>query len=218
MKALSSPGPNGFPARFYQLFWDLIKEDFLLAINYFFQHGKILCQVSHSFIALIPKSLNAYSLDSYRPISLCKTFYKIITKVMALRLQPLLTKLVSNHQSAFIKDRSIHHNILLAHELIRYLNQGKPRACIKVDLKKSFDSVKINSDGSRGDDRFGYGAIVRDPNGDCLAAVAGEAPFLGQPFEISDSSSKPLHNLLPGEFHTFFGKSSLASVLSKALE
>ncbi|KAK1258851.1 hypothetical protein QJS04_geneDACA020256 [Acorus gramineus] len=141
MKALSSSGPDGFPKKFYQLFWSLINEDLLPVVNFFFLKGNLLRQIGHSFISLIPKSLNADSLDSYRSISLCNTFYKIITKIMAQRLQPLLPNLVSSHQSAFIKGRSIHHNILLAHELIKYLNQGKARACIKVDLKKAFDSA-----------------------------------------------------------------------------
>ncbi|KAK1318023.1 hypothetical protein QJS10_CPB04g01586 [Acorus calamus] len=100
LKALSSPGPDGFPARFFQLLWDLIKLDLLQAINHFFLNGKLLRQVNHSFIALIPKTLNADSLDLYRPISLCNTLYKIITRIMALRIQPLLPKLVSKHQSA----------------------------------------------------------------------------------------------------------------------
>ncbi|KAK1309484.1 hypothetical protein QJS10_CPA09g01046 [Acorus calamus] len=44
MKALSSPGPDGFPARFFQLFWDLIKQDLLQAINHFFLNGQLLRQ------------------------------------------------------------------------------------------------------------------------------------------------------------------------------
>ncbi|KAK1268989.1 hypothetical protein QJS04_geneDACA008265 [Acorus gramineus] len=44
MKALSSPGPDGFPVRFYQLFWMLIKDDLMLAINYFFMKGSLLPQ------------------------------------------------------------------------------------------------------------------------------------------------------------------------------
>ncbi|KAK1324497.1 hypothetical protein QJS10_CPA01g02394 [Acorus calamus] len=144
MKALSSRGPDGFPGRFYQLFWPLIEEDLLKAINFFFQRRCSLRLVSHSFIALIPISLHVDSLDLYRPIYLCNTFYKIITKVMDLILQPIMKHLISHHQSAFIKDRSTHHNTLLAHELVKYLNQGKPRACIKVDLKKAFDSVHWN--------------------------------------------------------------------------
>ncbi|KAK1256822.1 hypothetical protein QJS04_geneDACA024947 [Acorus gramineus] len=75
-----------------QLFWPLIKEDLLKAINFFFKRG---CSLR-----------------------------LIITKVMALRLQPILKHLISHHQSAFIKGRNIHYNTLLAHELVKYLNQG----------------------------------------------------------------------------------------------
>ncbi|KAK1283226.1 hypothetical protein QJS10_CPB21g01808 [Acorus calamus] len=143
LKPLSSPGPDSFPARFFQLFWNTVHQDLVEAIQSFFISRRILKQVSHSFIALIPKSLNADSIDQYRPISLCNTLYKIITKVMALRLGPLLPHLVSEHQAAFIKGRSIHHNILLAHELVKYLSQpGVSRACIKVDLRKAFDSIR----------------------------------------------------------------------------
>ncbi|KAK1257633.1 hypothetical protein QJS04_geneDACA024287 [Acorus gramineus] len=42
MKALSLPRPDGFPKKFYQTFWELIKEDLLNAINQFFQKGKLL--------------------------------------------------------------------------------------------------------------------------------------------------------------------------------
>ncbi|KAK1289713.1 hypothetical protein QJS10_CPB18g01119 [Acorus calamus] len=65
MKALSSPGPDGFPAKFYQLFWPLIKDDLLLAINFFFQKGKLLRQILKILLAEeeIQKNVeNAYGL------------------------------------------------------------------------------------------------------------------------------------------------------------
>ncbi|KAK1257696.1 hypothetical protein QJS04_geneDACA016277 [Acorus gramineus] len=100
-------------------------------------------EISHSFIAPVPKSASTESLDGYRPISLCNTLYKILTKIMASRLQEVLPQIVSVHQTAFIKGRSIHHNILLAHELVNYLDKGgKSRACVKIDLRKAFDSVR----------------------------------------------------------------------------
>ncbi|KAK1259073.1 hypothetical protein QJS04_geneDACA023247 [Acorus gramineus] len=130
LKSLSYLVPDGFPVRFFQLFWSTVKNDLVEAIQSFFLSENILRQVSNSFIALIPKSLDAETIDNYCPISLCNTLYKIITKVMALRLRSLLPQLVSDHQVAFIKGRSIHHNILLAHELIKYLsNPGMSRAC-----------------------------------------------------------------------------------------
>ncbi|KAK1321937.1 hypothetical protein QJS10_CPA03g01597 [Acorus calamus] len=143
LKSLSAPGPDGFPARFFQRFWPLIHQDLFHAIQHFFKNGHLLKQTSHSFIALVPKSATADTLDGYRPISLCNTLYKILTKIMASRLQEVLPHIVSLHQTAFIQGRSIHHNILLAHELVNYLGKGgKSRACVKIDLRKTFDSVR----------------------------------------------------------------------------
>ncbi|KAK1282596.1 hypothetical protein QJS10_CPB22g00515 [Acorus calamus] len=144
MKALSSPGPDGFPARFFQMFWHVVKMDFINAVSSFFQSGYLLKQINHSFISLIPKTKNAESFDNFRPISLCNVVYKTITKILAERLQVVLPKLISLNQSAFVRGRSIVHSTLLAHELVRYLHSpsSKGRSCLKVDLRKAFDSVR----------------------------------------------------------------------------
>ncbi|KAK1305935.1 hypothetical protein QJS10_CPA10g01484 [Acorus calamus] len=94
-------------------------------------------------MSLIPKSKSVDSLDEFWPISLCNTVYKLITKTMVARIQVFLPRLINLHQSDFVKGRNIAHSILLAHELVRYLNTttGVGRACIKIDLKKEFDSV-----------------------------------------------------------------------------
>src|SRR4051812_42774215 len=68
--------------------------------------------------------------------------YKFISKCLANRLQKVIGYLISSSQSAFIKGRSITDNILLAHELVRNFNRkyGR-RCCLKLDLRKAFDSV-----------------------------------------------------------------------------
>ncbi|KAK1283060.1 hypothetical protein QJS10_CPB21g01579 [Acorus calamus] len=143
-RPISSPGPDGYPAHFFQFFWSLVCVDFLDAVKQFFQSGYLLKQLNHSFIALIPKSKHADSFENFRLISLCKTIYKTITKVLARRLQRVLPTLISSNQSAFIRGRNIVHNILLAHELMRYLHvpSAKGRTCIKIDIRKAFDSVR----------------------------------------------------------------------------
>ncbi|KAK1325582.1 hypothetical protein QJS10_CPA01g01533 [Acorus calamus] len=94
---------------------------------------------------------SAKSLCSLRPygfparvISLCNTVYETITKILAVRLQCVLPKLIFPQQSAFVKGRNIVHSTMLAHELVQYMNSPSPkgRACIKVDLRKVFDSVR----------------------------------------------------------------------------
>lgn len=51
--------------------------------------------------------------------------------------------LISDSQSAFLWVHDISTNILLIHDLIHgiHLSSGKPRLCIKIDLKEVFDSV-----------------------------------------------------------------------------
>lgn len=62
---------------------------------------------------------------------------------MASQLALTLPFLIKLNQSAFLKDRLINENILIAHELVRnfhHLTRPK-RFCIKVDLKEAFDKV-----------------------------------------------------------------------------
>jgi hypothetical protein len=90
-----APGPDGFTALFYVKYWAYIKGTVLLAIVNFFQNNHLLREQNHTFIALIPKCLGASSVHHYRPISLCNVIYKIISKLLANRLKPLLSKFIS---------------------------------------------------------------------------------------------------------------------------
>ncbi|XP_050207686.1 uncharacterized protein LOC126657101 [Mercurialis annua] len=63
--------------------------------------------------------------------------------VLAARISLILCHLISENQSAFIPKRSIAYNIMLAHKLVRNYrsNKGNPRCLMKIDLKKSYDSI-----------------------------------------------------------------------------
>lgn len=72
--------------------------------------------------------------------------YKFIAKVLANHLKPLLPNLVSKTKSAFMSDRLITNNILVAHETLHYL---KERRCgkigcmaLKLDMSKAYDQVE----------------------------------------------------------------------------
>lgn len=85
-----------------------------------------------------------FSLSEFRPIACCNVLYKIILKILANRLQKIISNLIFPNQSAFIKGRLISDNILLLHELVRGFSSsvGTKRAALKVDLKKAYDSVR----------------------------------------------------------------------------
>ncbi|XP_039684970.1 uncharacterized protein [Medicago truncatula] len=82
-------------------------------------------------IALIPKGSTQVSMKDWRPIALCNVLYKIISKVLANRLKKVLPKCISDNQSAFVPERSILDNAMVAIEVGpiipgRGLRQGDP--------------------------------------------------------------------------------------------
>ncbi|XP_068466211.1 uncharacterized protein [Phaseolus vulgaris] len=96
-----------------------------------------------SFIALVPKVRNPVSLDYFRPISLVGAMYKIISKVLAERIKKVLPTIIDDCQSAFLKNRGILDNVLMANEVVEDIRRrGQSGLCLKVDFEKAYDSVR----------------------------------------------------------------------------
>nr|GEY42236.1 DIE2/ALG10 family [Tanacetum cinerariifolium] len=73
----------------------------------FFHYGSIPKGYNSSFIALIPKILDAKMVKDFRPISLIGRLYKIIAKILANRLVTVLGDVINEIQLAFVADRQI---------------------------------------------------------------------------------------------------------------
>ena len=68
--------------------------------------------------------------------------YKIISKVLASRLKPLLPSLISGEQSGYVEGREILNNIILAHETVHTLTSKKQIGMImQLDIAKAYDKV-----------------------------------------------------------------------------
>lgn len=107
---LKAPKPDGFPARFFQKNWGLIKEDVISAVKQFFEEGCMPEGVNDTAIVLILNVQHPETLKEYRPISLCNVIYKVVSKSLVNRLQLLLDDIISESQSAFIPGRMITGN------------------------------------------------------------------------------------------------------------
>ncbi|KAM1743525.1 hypothetical protein ACFX12_013409 [Malus domestica] len=55
MQPSTSPGLDGFPPIFFQIFWSIVGEDVLAAILSFLNLGNLLKKVNFTYITLIPK-------------------------------------------------------------------------------------------------------------------------------------------------------------------
>ncbi|OMO59554.1 reverse transcriptase [Corchorus capsularis] len=90
MGALKAPGPDGYNGAFYQGYWEIIKTAVVNMVKSFFHCGVMLKEVNRTRVALVPKGLKPELVTQFRPISCCNYVYKIISKVIANRLKPMM--------------------------------------------------------------------------------------------------------------------------------
>lgn len=109
-----APGPDGYISTFFKEKWDLVKTDFLDVVYEFFKNGRLLKQLNHAAIALIPKAKHEPAAGDFKPISCCNVIYKTISKVIANKLAAIIPKLVDYAQAVFLEERLMTDNIFLA--------------------------------------------------------------------------------------------------------
>jgi hypothetical protein len=86
-----SSGPDGITMEFHLGCYDFLGDDLLKMAKYFRTSRKILVAFNAIFIVVIPKSDNPRNFDLFKPISLCNNIYKIISKLIAIKLKDLLS-------------------------------------------------------------------------------------------------------------------------------
>lgn len=92
------PRPDRFTVGVFQSQWDLIKEDLMKVFQEFAQGGIIHGLTNETYTCLIPEKLNSCKVKDFRPISLVTSLFKIISKVLSLRLREVLEDTISESQ------------------------------------------------------------------------------------------------------------------------
>jgi hypothetical protein len=135
-----SPGPDGWTVEFFLHFFDMVGPDLLAMVEDTRIRGEVFRPINSTFIALIPKTNHPTSFSDFRPIALCNLCYKIITKIIARRIRPILSRTLSDEQLGFLKGRQILDAIGTTHECLHNIKAKKLQAVIlKLDLKKAYD-------------------------------------------------------------------------------
>ena len=78
-----SPGPDGFSMAFFQSCWGVLKTEIMAVFHNFHTQAVFEKSLNASFLALIPKKVDAVEVKDFQPISLVGGMYKIISKVLA---------------------------------------------------------------------------------------------------------------------------------------
>lgn len=139
-----APWPDGFTGRLYATCWTITKDDFMRSLGEFHAGNMTGMQaINKATVSLLPKKVGAVDIKDQRPVSLNHGVVKIFDKILAARLAEDLPLLVGNHQSAFVRGRSLHDNFMLEQGMTHRLHALKdPMVLVKLDISKAFDSVQ----------------------------------------------------------------------------
>jgi hypothetical protein len=138
----TAPDPDGFPVVFFKYFWSLVKPLILQILDGFALGLIDISRLNFGILSLIPKVPGADDIKQFRTISLINVIFKLISKAYAIRLSPVVHRIISSSQTAFIKGRHIHDGALALHEIVHELRVKKTRAVIlKLDFEKAYDRV-----------------------------------------------------------------------------
>ena len=122
MSKHKAPGTDGFPAEFYKTFWKDLKHFFYRMALESYDNGALPNTLKEGILSLIPKPLKPRDeVNSYRPITLLNSSYKIISSAIANRIKKVLPEVIGPEQSGFIKNRFIADNTRLTYDLIQFL-------------------------------------------------------------------------------------------------
>ncbi|XP_062028531.1 uncharacterized protein LOC133744441 [Rosa rugosa] len=136
----SVPGPDGFNGHFFIACWDVVGTDVTSAVQFFFHHGTLPGSFNSSLIILIPKVDHTDSIKQFRPIALANFVFKIIPKILSIRLASIASRIISPQQHAFVPGRNITDCIVTTSECINLLDSKchGGNVAIKLDITKAF--------------------------------------------------------------------------------
>ncbi|KAL5576493.1 hypothetical protein UlMin_018192 [Ulmus minor] len=147
MGSFKAAGPDGMPALFFKAYWSTVGDDVVATVRNFFLTGYLHPLLNQSNIILIPKGHNVSTTNQFRPIAVCNVIYKVISKILANRVMPLLSKLICPTQNAFVPGRSIHDNFVLIQEVLHAMKKKRGAQAwmaMKIDLQKAYDRLSWN--------------------------------------------------------------------------
>jgi len=139
----SCPGWDGVSYKMLNKVWEFIKVPIQKMANEGFAQGILSPTLRTGLIKLIPKGKNNSRVEDWRPITLLTTSYKIISGVVASRLEVALPYIIGRGQKGFLKYKNMGtcvQNVIdgIADSWYKREQMGT----LMIDFVKAFDSIE----------------------------------------------------------------------------
>jgi hypothetical protein len=139
----SSPGKDGVPYEFYKVFQKGVAPILVQIYNEVMQGKDLKSSALESVIILIFKRKgNEEELKNWRPISLLNCDLKLLTKILAKRLQKHIATIIHEDQTGFVSGHRIQDGCMLLAQILEH-NRVKPGGggLYFLDQEKAYDRV-----------------------------------------------------------------------------
>ncbi len=138
-KSGKSPGPDGCPIKFYKAFSVKLVPLLCKVYEEALQRKTLpLIMTQATISVLLKKGKDPLKCDSYWPISLLCSDYKILTKTLAARLEPTMHNIIHRDQTGFMTGRQLAGNLRRLFNIIYTPNHNHTQeVLISLDAHKA---------------------------------------------------------------------------------
>lgn len=137
------PGPDGTTVEFYKAHWQTLGTLVLQCIIRGIEEENFPEFLTKGTIVLLKKKADQRMLANKRPTILLNMIDKIRAKAIHRRVTPILQRIISPQQTAFLPGQNIHHALLLMRGMLHQAQQsGHEHILMKLDVCKAFDTME----------------------------------------------------------------------------
>ena len=138
-----TPGSDGLPVDLYVMFIGIIVPILKAVYAECFSRGCLSPSMQYGIISQLYKKGDRTKRENWRPLTMLNVDYKILTKILCLRLKGVSNLLVSSDQTCAVPGREIKDGILNLYNIVEVAKMHNTDLLLcSLDHKAAFDMVE----------------------------------------------------------------------------